>query len=101
MPITQHAGIRQVVRRGRSAVLPADKMIDLVREAGVVFIDQTVFAALSRAGLLRPGVPCEYHSARARIWRALALAILRMCSSSMKWSSSAFSSDDKRPLFPR
>ena len=49
MPIAQHAGIRQIVRRGRSAVLPANNMIDLVRETGVVFMDQAVFTAVIRA----------------------------------------------------
>ena len=48
MAIAQHAGIREVVHNGRSAVLPADNMIDFVHEARVFFMDQTVFAPAIR-----------------------------------------------------
>ncbi len=53
VPVAQHAGIRQVVRDGEPALLATDDMISLVREAGVVFMDEAIFAAVLRtAGYL-------------------------------------------------
>jgi hypothetical protein len=42
-----------------------------------------------------------YEVREERIWRALAFAILRTWSSSRKWSSPAFSSEDWRSARPR
>ena len=46
VPIAQYAGMRQVVSGGRTAVLPAYHVVNLVREPGVVFMDEAVFAAV-------------------------------------------------------
>ncbi len=49
VPIAEDAGISQVVRGGRAAVLATDDTIHLMREAGVVFVDEAVFAPVARA----------------------------------------------------
>jgi hypothetical protein len=43
-----HTGIRQVVRGGGTAVLTAEDVVNLVREAGVVFMDEAILATLTR-----------------------------------------------------
>lgn len=49
VPIADHTGIRQVVRGGGTAVLATDDVVDLVREAGLLFMDEAVFATVVRA----------------------------------------------------
>jgi len=36
----------QIVQTGKSTMLPADNMVDLVRETRVGFMNQTVFSAM-------------------------------------------------------
>ena len=43
---TQNAGEGQIVWTGKSAMFPADNMVDLVRKTSVGFMNQTVFATL-------------------------------------------------------
>ncbi len=47
--IANHAGQRQIVCAGGTAVFPANDVIDLVREASVFLVDQAVFTAVARA----------------------------------------------------
>src|ERR1035441_1372318 len=47
--IAEYAGICQIVEGRSSTVLAAHDMIDLVRETSIVFVDEAVFATMSRA----------------------------------------------------
>src|SRR4051794_10956986 len=82
--VAQHAGVCEIVNGVLSAVLPADNVINLIPKGRIFFVHKTVFTP----------VPCTLRYGRsqfganpqlrfARISRALALAIRRMCSSSM------------------
>ena len=46
VPIAQNASVRQVVQGGGASVLAADDMVDLMRETGVIFMDEAVFATV-------------------------------------------------------
>ena len=63
-------------------MLPAYNVIDLVRKARAVFMDQTVFT--TPMGALDNQTPRLHHEPLISIWRARALAIRRICSRSMK-----------------
>ena len=43
--IADYASVRQVVGGGCAAVLAADDVVDLVREAGIIFTDEAVLAS--------------------------------------------------------
>jgi hypothetical protein len=47
-PIAKHAGVGQVFTAGKAAVLRAKDVIHLMIEAGIILMDQAVFAAPSR-----------------------------------------------------
>jgi hypothetical protein len=49
VPIAQHTGECRVVQGGGAAVFSADDVIDLVRETGIVFVDEAVLAPVIRA----------------------------------------------------
>ena len=48
MPITNDTGIGEVFGGGRTAVLAADDVVNLVRETSVIFMDETELAAPPR-----------------------------------------------------
>jgi len=60
VPITRNAGVCEVLQSRKSAMLAADYVVYLVREAGVVLMDQAVFAAIIRAhGYFSPELPAD------------------------------------------
>jgi len=47
LAVAQGAGIGQIVGPGTAAMLAADDVIDLMRKARILLVDQTVFAAVA------------------------------------------------------
>ena len=83
--VAEPAGACQVCHYCRAAVLAADDVVDFMRQRGVSLVDQAVLAAtLGTLKNLDTEFQADFHALPARIRRARALAMRRMCSSSTK-----------------
>jgi len=45
LPIADYRGVCQIVRGRRTAVLATDDVVDLVGEAGVIFVEEAILAS--------------------------------------------------------
>src|ERR1035438_682634 len=80
----------------------ADHMVDFVRQSRIRWLEQAILAPAEGARLdqLAYGLG-PIHCWAARIWRARALAIRRMCSNSVKCSNSDSCSGVSRSCFAK
>jgi hypothetical protein len=91
--IAKQARESQIVSLGYSAVLTADNVVHFMTECGVLFVNQAVFTTAGGPFRnLEAKFQANSHALLAKIRRARAFAIRRMCSNSRKCASSEASS---------
>jgi hypothetical protein len=91
--ITDHAGVREIVHYRLPTVLPTDDVVNFVSQGGVFLMNLAVLVSPTSAPRhVGAQVRANLQERSAKMSRAFAFAMRRMCSSSRKRFNSAASS---------